>query len=307
LRSLGVGPGNEVVMAAYDYEPNFLTIHAIGARPVLIDVSPNNWNFDPAHLPSAITPQSKAILCSHLHGGIVPMREVMEIARKHRIGVVEDACQASGAIVQGKLAGTWGEVGVLSFGGTKLLSAGRGGALLFSDSQLHQRAKVWLHRGLQQWAPLSELQAAALRPQLRKLQSRTNTRWERVREMLDKENALASVPGIAAFTNSVSDSVPAFYKVGFQFTPSAFGLSRELFVKAVRAEGIAFDTGFKALHVGRSPSRFRAIGSLTHATSAHECCVALHHPVLGETAKDVWQVADAVTKVYRAVVGGRWS
>ena len=93
--------------------------------------------------------------------------------------------------------------------------------------------------------------------------------------------------------------LPAFYKLGFQYDPAAFGLARELFVKALRAEGIAFDVGFKAIHVGRSPSRFRAAGELTHATHAHERCVILHHPVLSGVTADVQQVAEAVAKVYR--------
>src|SRR5207237_10931694 len=152
------------IRAAYDYESNFLSVHALGAKPVLIDVHPANWQFDPANLEAAITPNTKAVVCSHLHGGIVPMREVTEIARGHGVGVVEDAAQAPGAVVQGRPAGTWGDVGTLSFGGSKLLSAGRGGALLFRDPQLFQRAKLWLHRGLQQWAPLSGLEAAVLRP-----------------------------------------------------------------------------------------------------------------------------------------------
>src|SRR5206468_10643524 len=135
-------------------------------------------------LEAAIGPQTKAVIGSHLHGGIVPMREVMAIARRHGIGVVEDAAQAPGAVVQGQPAGTWGDVGTLSFGGSKLLTAGRGGALLFRDAQLFQRAKLWLHRGLQQWAPLSELQAAALRPQLRKLREATARRRENVRYLL---------------------------------------------------------------------------------------------------------------------------
>jgi perosamine synthetase len=307
LRTLRVGPGDEVVMAAYDYEPNFLTLHTIGAKPILIDVSPDNWNLDPDHLAAAITPQTKAIICSHLHGGIIPMREVMEIARKRGVGVVEDAAQAPGATVQGKPAGTWGDIGVLSFGGSKLLTAGRGGALLFSDPQLHQRAKVWLHRGLQQWAPLSELQAAALRPQLRKLRQATLTRWQRVRELIGAGSVLTTVPGLVVFSNSAADSIPAFYKVGFQYDPTAFGLPRELFIKALRAEGIAFDVGFKSLHIGRSPSRFRASGTLIHASAAHERCVLLHHPVLSATPDDVWHVADAVVKVYCAGVAGRWS
>lgn len=311
LRALRVGPGDEVVLAAYDYESNFLSVHALGAKPVLIDVHPANWQFDPANLEAAITPQTKAIICSHLHGGIVPMREVMAIARKHNVAVVEDAAQAPGATVQGKPAGTWGDVGTLSFGGSKLLSAGRGGALLFSDAQLCQRAKLWLARGLQEWAPLSELQAAALRPQLRQLPEMTARRAERVRALLNRFADVRGVqsiaepcrgdPGGAAATHA------AFYKLGFQYDAAAFGLSRELFVQALRAEGIAFDAGFKALHIGRSPSRFRAIGDLPHATAAHEMCVILHHPVLALSHADVLQVADAVARVYRAVVSGQWA
>jgi dTDP-4-amino-4,6-dideoxygalactose transaminase len=298
LRALRVGPGDEVILAAYDYESNFLTVHALGARPVLIDVAPHNWNLDPAHLEAAITPRTKAVICSHLHGGIVPMREVIDVAGRRGVGVVEDAAQAPGATVQGRPAGTWGDVGTLSFGGSKLLSAGRGGALLFRDAQINQRAKVWLHRGLQQWAPLSELQAAVLRPQLRKLKGATMHRSLRVgllTEMIER----TEVPGLVPFANTADDSVAAFYKVGFRFDADAFGLSRDVFVKAVRAEGVAFDAGFTALHVGRSPSRFRVAGELTHATPAHHGCVVLHHPILYGTLRDAQQVADAVAKVYR--------
>ncbi|WP_246523683.1 DegT/DnrJ/EryC1/StrS family aminotransferase [Gemmata palustris] len=349
LRALRVGPGDEVVMSAYDYESNFLTIHALGAKPVLIDIHPHNWQLDETKLEAAFTPQTKAVLCSHLHGGLVSMPAVMEIARKHNIGVVEDAAQSPGATVIGKPAGTWGDVGTLSFGGSKLLTTGRGGALLFNDAQLYQRAKNWLHRGLQQWAPLSELQAAVLRPQLRKLRATTAWRAERVRELVAEPTPPSPLPegkgekelsadvasstaisrasplpcqeGVAGepwgvppsqgargtgvgsaiqpFANNIPDSIPAFYKVGFQYAPSIFGLKREIFVKALRAEGVAFDPGFKALHIGRSPSRFRAPGELTHAADAHERCVTLHHPVLSGTTADVQQVADAVAKVYR--------
>jgi dTDP-4-amino-4,6-dideoxygalactose transaminase len=340
LRALRVGPGDEVVMAAYDYESNFLTLHAIGAKPVLVDVHPATWQLDPAKLEVALSPQTKAVICSHLHGGLVPVRDVVEIAHRRGVGVVEDAAQAPGAVVDGRPAGTWGDVGTLSFGGSKLLSAGRGGALLFNDAQLFQRAKTWLHRGVQQWAPLSELQAAALRPQLRKLTEATQKRAQSVRALLhffglpphperqsrsdlplkgggESKGCTSPLEGEVAGTAAVPagggggdalalkpflltpDSLPAFYKLGLQYDPAAFGLSRDLFVKSLRAEGIAFDAGFRALHVGRSPSRFRAAGELTHAADAHERCVVLHHPVLSGATADVRQVAEAVAKVYR--------
>lgn len=303
LRALRVGVGNEVVMAAYDYEPNFLGVHAIGAKPVLADVAAHNWNLHAETFSAVIGPRTKAVLCSHLHGGIVPMREVAAIARERGIGVVEDASQAAGATVQGKPAGTWGDIGVLSFGGSKLLTAGRGGALLFSDAQLHQRARAWLHRGLQQWAPLSELQAAALRPQLRKLHQATLDRWHRVQELLA---ALSDVPGLSPFANAVEDSTQAFYKLGFQYDAAAFGLARDLFVNALRAEGVAFDPGFKALHIGRSPSRFEVRTPLSNAEAAHAHCVGIHHPLLGLGTEDVLQAAEAIGKVHRAACAGMW-
>lgn len=293
LRALKVGPGDEVVLAAYDYESNFLTVHALGAKPVLVDIHPDNWNFDPANLEAAFTPQTKAVVCSHLHGGLVPMREVVEIARRHNVGVVEDAAQAPGATVQGRPAGTWGDLGTLSFGGSKLLTAGRGGAVLTADPQLFQRAKVWLHRGIQAWAPLSELQAAVLRPQLAKLAATTAHRADMVRLLVER-----LPPGLTPFTNSGPDSA-AYYKVGFRYDAEAFGLSRDVFVRALRAEGVAFDAGFNALHVGRSPSRYRAATELPHAAAAHHGCVVLHHPVLSGTPADVEQVADALEKVHR--------
>jgi perosamine synthetase len=164
LRALRVGPGDEVILPAYDYEANFLNVHAVGARPVLVDVDPANACLDPGRIEGALGPATKVVLVSHLHGGLAPMARVQAIADKHGLAVIEDAAQATGATVEGKIAGSWGDVGILSFGGSKLLSAGRGGALLMQSAEVRQRAKVWLSRGVQQWAALSELQAAVLLP-----------------------------------------------------------------------------------------------------------------------------------------------
>lgn len=296
LRALKVGPGDEVILAGYDYEPNFLTVHALGAKPVLADVAAHNWNLDPAALDAAASPLTRAVLCSHLHGGLVPMPDVCAWAAARGVGVVEDASQAPGATVAGRRTGAWGDVGTLSFGGTKLVTAGRGGALLFKDRAAFQRAKLWLHRGTQAWAPLSELAAAIVRPQLAELGNRTAMRGARVALLLRE---LADVPGLTPFDNRDA-GYPAYYKVGFRYDPGAFGLTRAVFVAALRAEGIAFDVGFTSLHAGRSPSRFRAAGDLREATAAGLGCVALHHPVLWGSYHDVRRVAAAVRAVYAA-------
>ncbi len=294
LHALKVEAGDEVVLPAYDYEANFLNVHAIGAKPVLADVSADNACLNPDKLEAC--PTAKAIIATHLHGGLAPMRRIRESADRLGVPVIEDAAQVTGATVEGRKAGAWGDIGILSFGGSKLLSAGRGGALLIQKPEVYQRARVWLSRGVQQWAALSELQAIVLLPQLVKLAERTAHRHGQV-ELLRR--LLQSIPGLRTFQNELSDSEPAFYKVGFWFDERAFGLSRELFVKAMRAEGIAFDEGFRALHVGRAPQRFRALAPLPNAERAHRSVVMLHHPVLSLGADAIEKVALAIQKAYR--------
>ena len=295
LKALGVGPGDEVILGAYDYEPSFLTVHALGATPVLVDVSATDAGIDPIAIEAAVTPRTRAVLATHLHGGLVPMSAVRAVADKHGFGVVEDAAQVSGATVEGRPAGAWGDVGVLSFGGSKLLSAGRGGAVLTSRADLLQRLRLALSRGVQHWAALSELQAIVLGPQLDRLAERTVDRHRGVERLTAN---LADIPGLRPF-RPAADGLPGYYKLGFYQDESAFGLSRGSFVKTLRAEGVAFDPGFRALHVGRAASRYRAGGPVPNATAAGEAVVILHHPVLALGNAAVDSVADAVRKTYR--------
>jgi len=296
LRALKVGPGDEVILSAYDYPGNFLSVHAVGATPVLVDLDPAGWQMSLDRLPEAVGPATKVVIASHLHGGQVPMAQLTAFAAERGLRVIEDAAQCPGAVVQGRRAGTWGDVGILSFGGSKLLTAGRGGVLLTNQADVHQRARVAQLRGnINILCPLSELQAAVLLPQIDKLDARNARRLANVAALVTR---LGDVPGLRPFFRTPSDGSPAYYKFGFQFDEAAFGLIRALFVKALRAEGVAFDEGFRALHAGRSPSRFRRAGDLTEADRAHRGCVVLHHPVLLGRAADVEEVAVAIRKTY---------
>ncbi len=292
LRAVPVAAGDEVVLAAYDYGGNFLSVHAIGARPVLVDVAAHNWNLHPAAVEEAIGPATRAVIVSHLHGGLVPMRELVERCRARGVVVIEDAAQVPGAAVEGRLAGTWGDVGIFSFGGSKLLSAGRGGALVTARADLAQRARLVLGRGNNLVAPLSELQAAVLLPQIEALPARHEQRLAAVRRLAER---LEGLPGLRLFRNEAAGS-PAYYKVGVQYDERAFGLPRARLAAALRAEGIALDEGFRALHVGRAASRWRAAGPLAEAERAHRGCLVLHHPVLLD-AGAVEQVARALWRI----------
>src|SRR5262245_23743366 len=242
LRSLQVGTGDEVIMAGYDFIGNFNDIVAVGARPVLIDLDPHNWNLDPELIAAAIGTNTRAILISHLHGGVVPMARVMEIARQHGLPVIEDACQMPGATIHGRLAGTWGDIGVLSFGGSKLLSAGRGGAMVTNREDVWQRAKIFGERGNQAF-PLSELQAAVLIPQLQKLGDRNAHRLRSVERLLSR---MESITAFHPVRFEPQNGLPSFYKIAWRFVSGDCGdWSRERVIAAVQAEGIALDAGFR--------------------------------------------------------------
>jgi perosamine synthetase len=294
LRGLKIGPGDEVILAAYDFKGNIQDVLTVGATPVLVDIDPQNGCLDVTQIEAACSEKTKAIIATHLHGGIVDMPRVVEFAKTRSLTVIEDACQMPGATVHGKIAGTWGDVGVHSFGGSKLLGAGRGGAFVTNSADIVQRARLYSHRGNESY-PLSELQAAVLLPQLNRLDERNKTRTANVAQLC---NHLANVSGITPLENSPSDSRPGYYKLGLRYDASAFaGLSRDLFADAMQAEGIAVHPGFRALHRITSLRRFRAVGDLPHATLADETMLVFHHPVLLGDNEDLLQVVAAIEKI----------
>jgi dTDP-4-amino-4,6-dideoxygalactose transaminase len=214
LRGLRIEPPAEVILAGYDFSGNFRAIEAIGATPVLVDISPRNCCLAADQVEAAITDQTRAIIASHLHGGIADMRRLRSIADRHGIALIEDACQAPGAMIQGRVAGTWGDVGVLSFGGSKLLTAGRGGAILTNQESVGQRAKVYCERGNHAY-PLSELQAAVLIPQLAKLADRNDRRRQTVTRLLAQTTG--SIPALQVMMEQPEESVASYYKVAWRY------------------------------------------------------------------------------------------
>ena len=295
LRGLKISPGDEVILSAYDFKGNFQNILTVGAVPVLVDVNEWDWQFCTADLVASVTPRTKAILVSHLHGGMVDMPTVMEFAQERGLPVIEDVCQMPGAIIGGRPAGTWGDIGVWSFGGSKLLTAGRGGLLYTNQAEIAQRIHLYSHRGNEAY-PLSELQAAVLEPQLEALAQRNLTRAGNARRLRE---LLLTIPGLHPFTESLTDSQPGYYKLGLQFEPAQWGgLTRDRFAQAMRAEGIALDAGFRGLHRVHSARRFRTASRLQEADRADEQVLTLHHPILlAESPDDLQQIVVAARKI----------
>ena len=294
LRGSKVTDGDEVILAGYDFKANFQNILCLGATPVLVDLDPVTWQLDHNRLDAAISNKTRAILISHLHGGVVDAPQVRQIADAHGLMLIEDICQNPGAILYGQKAGTWGDVSVLSFGGSKLLTSGRGGAVLTRRSDIAERIKRYVNRGNDAY-PLSEIQAAIVLSQIDEL-DHWNTRRRTAVEKLALE--LEELSGLTILQRPTADLTPAYYKVGFRYDADQFdGLPRELFATSLRAEGIAMDVGFRGLHLIHSSRRFRAADSLVQASLADTGMLILHHPVLIQEGDAIHEIADAVSRI----------
>jgi perosamine synthetase len=295
LRGLSISQGDEVALSAYDFHSNFAEIHLVGATPVLCDVRPEDAQLDVAQVRSTHSTSPRGVIASHLHGGLVDMIALRGMADEYGVALIEDACQAAGAMLAGRAAGMWGDVGVLSFGGSKLLSAGRGGALLTHREDVIQRIRRYL-RGDNHAYALSEMQAAVLLPQLERLRERHEQRQKAVAAL---DAALIGTVGLRRFAAPPTDSSPAFYKVGLFYDADAFdGLTRETFCQALRAEGLPVDAGLPALHAIHSPRRFRAAGELSCAETASRTIICLHHPILLDQEID-WSALAAIVERIR--------
>lgn len=277
LRGIGIEPGDEVVLAAYDFKANFQNVICVGAVPVLVDISADNWQLNPDHLTSALTPRTRAVIVSHLHGGIVDMPRVCEFAGTHGIAVIEDACQNPGAVIHGRRSGATGDIGIHSFGGSKLLTAGRGGAVITNRADIAERIRRYVMRGNDAY-PLSEFQAAVVLPQLDQLDELNQRRANAVDHLSACSEKQAGLTVLQVSTPSIQ---PAYYKVGLRYQAAMFGgLSRDLFAAAIRAEGFAIDPGFRALNLIHAARRFREVNRLVEAEKADTDLLMLHHPVL---------------------------
>lgn len=176
VRACGLGPGDEVLVPAHTFVSTALAVAYVGAVPRLVDVEARSGNMDPAKLSAAITPRTRAVIPVHLYGQAADMDEIMAIARKHSLWVIEDACQAHGAYSHGRRVGTLGDVAAFSFYPAKNLGAcGDGGAVVTNNPELHQRLtrlhnygqpKKYHHDIIGYNSRLDTLQAAILRVKL---------------------------------------------------------------------------------------------------------------------------------------------
>ena len=252
----GCGTGDEVIVPAYSWSSSATCILHHSCIPVFVDIDFDTINIDVAKIERAITPKTKAIIVVHLHGLPVAMDKVMAIAKKHKIKVIEDACQAHGAKYQGKKVGTWGDCAAFSFNQNKCLCSGEGGMFVTDNEEMlakarqlwsfgesvaptaqrdyHVYAMGWMYRN-------NDLTAAFGRSQLKKLDSYLAQVLTNAQVLTE---SLQGIPGLILPTVP-AQTAPNHYnyiirfdmeKLGHAHDASAF---RYKIIDALKAEGVA--------------------------------------------------------------------
>ena len=202
LMALGIGPGDEVITSTYSFFATAGCVVRVGARPVLVDIDPETFNLDPRAVEAAITPRTKAIMPVHLYGQCADMDEIMAIATRAGLPVIEDACQSIGATYRGRQAGSFGTAGCFSFFPSKNLGAfGDGGLVTVTDAEFGKKIRLlrghgaerrYYHQQVGGNFRIDELQSAVLRVKLPHLDA-----WTRGRQTnADRYRALFAARGL---------------------------------------------------------------------------------------------------------------
>ena len=147
LAGLGVGPGDEVILADTNWVATVAPIVHLGATPVFVDIRPDSWCMDPARVEAAITPRTKAIVAVHIYGNLCDMDALLAMSARHGVPVIEDAAEAIGSAHRGRRAGSMGIFGAFSFHGTKTITSGEGGIFVTDNAGLFERVLTLSNHG----------------------------------------------------------------------------------------------------------------------------------------------------------------
>ncbi len=252
----GVRAGEEVMVPPYTFTSTATCALMNNSVPVFIDVQPDIFCLDPAGIESRITPRTRAIIPVHLFGNSAEMDEIMAIARRHNLKVIEDCAQAPGGMYKGRYVGTIGDCGIFSFQETKNITTGEGGMLVTNSEPIAEIARMVRNHGevvlesqtqrtyrsdILGWGyRMTELEAALGIEQLKKL-DKLNGQRIKLANYLSQD--LASIDGLTP--PLVHPGVKhVYYVYALKYDEDEIGISRALFVKALMAEGIPFGAGY---------------------------------------------------------------
>ena len=236
LSAIGMKKGDEVIVPSFTFAATANSVALTGATPIFVDIDPRTFNINPAAVESAITPRTRAILPVHLYGQPAAMDEIMNIATRHNLLVVEDAAQAHMAAFDGTPAGAFGIAGVFSFYPTKNMTSGEGGMITTSTDEVARQCRLLRNQGMEiryvneivgHNTRMTDIHAAIGRVQLAKLSGWTKQR--RLNAKFFDENLRGVVAPYVA---------PKAFHVYHQYTIRTVGLDRDIFAAELQRQGI---------------------------------------------------------------------
>jgi len=251
-----VKAGEEVIVPPYTFTSTATCALMHNAIPVFVDVNPDIFCMDHAEIEQAITPRTRAIIPVHLFGNVADMDEIMAVAEKHGLKVIEDCAQAPGAIYKGRLVGTIGHCGIFSFQESKNIMTGEGGMLITDEEEIADIARMVRNHGevilesqkqrtyrsdILGWGyRMTELEAALGIEQLKKLDALNNQRIALAQYLSEGLTPIQGLTPPVVYPHVKH----VYYVFALKFDEDAIGIPRDLFVKALNAEGIPFGAGY---------------------------------------------------------------
>jgi dTDP-4-amino-4,6-dideoxygalactose transaminase len=261
LGALDIGPGDEVIIPPYTFVATYNVVVLNYALPIFVDTDIESFQINANKIEAAITKQTKAVLPVHIGGSPADLDKILEVANKHKIPVVEDACQAHLAEWRGRKVGTWGLAGCFSFQASKNLNSGEGGAVLTNDDQFAEVCYNFHNQGRARQVKgynftysgtrgsnlrLCEFQGNLLVAQMSRVIEQTNRRTENANYLT---KLLSEIPGIkpAKLYDGVTRS--AYHLYMFRYDKAAFaGLDRAKFMGALGKEGVPSSGGYGVMN-----------------------------------------------------------
>ncbi|MNO39521.1 putative pyridoxal phosphate-dependent aminotransferase EpsN [compost metagenome] len=302
MAALGIGAGDEVILADTNWIASAAPITYLGATPVFVDVLADSWCLDPQQVRRAITPRTKAILAVHLYGNLCDMDALLAIGREFGLPVIEDAAEAIGSQWRGQAAGSLGAFGAFSFHGTKTMTTGEGGIFVTSDKALYDRVLTLSNHGRvagsskQFWPDflgfkykMSNLQAAVGCAQV-----------ERIDELIERKRAifanyaqaLALLPGLSM--NPESEHARNGYWMPTVVFDRELGITRDMLIAAFQAADIDARVFFWPLSSLPMFSELTADSPVAHALPERAINLPSYHDMTDDDQQRVIEVLRAL-------------
>jgi len=252
VEALGIGPGDEVITSPYTDMGTISSILTSRALPVMVDLDLESYQLDPDEVEKKVNKNTKAIMPVHIMGLPADMERIMAIAKKHKLKVIEDSCQAPFARYQGKAIGTIGDLGCFSFQASKAIACGEGGAVVGNDEVLMDRCFTVQNRGASRKGEnvtigpkyrMTEFEATLLLNQLPGAKERFIKRNENANFLTSQ---LKGFPGLVPQKQYPGTESGSYYHYAWSYYKEHFdGVDRAIFIKAMAAEGVGVGSYIK--------------------------------------------------------------